>query len=184
MKTHTTPIEGLLILEPRRFHDERGWFMESFNDLRFNETLARHGQDSVSFVQDNQSFSHQGVLRGLHYQIPPHAQGKLVRVLSGAVWDIAVDLRTNSPTRGKWFGLEISADNFLQLWIPAGFAHGFLTLSESAQLQYKTTNYYASESERSILWSDSQLRIDWPLQSVGCATPVLSLKDASAPHMS
>lgn len=184
MKTTRTSLDGLLIIEPKVFHDERGWFMESFNERRFNEALEQNGQAIVRFVQDNHSMSHHGVLRGLHYQARPGAQGKLVRVTQGVVWDVAVDIRANSPTRGQWFGLELSAENALQLWIPEGFAHGFLTLSESAQLQYKTTSPYAVELDRGILWSDAQLGIDWPIMQLRCDVPVVNTKDAAAPCLS
>ena len=154
-----TPIEGLLVLEPKVFADERGWFSESFNQAAFNEAV---GTNEYQFVQDNHSCSKAGVLRGLHYQLPPFAQGKLVRVISGRVWDVAVDIRKSSPTFGQWYGLELSAENKKQFWIPPGFAHGFLTLSEQAECLYKTTNFYSKSSEGAIVWKDKFLAVDWP----------------------
>jgi dTDP-4-dehydrorhamnose 3,5-epimerase len=153
------------------FGDARGFFFESFNQRAFNEATGLN----VQFVQDNHSRSSRGVLRGLHYQIE-HAQGKLVRVVQGAVFDVAADIRKSSPTFGKWVGVELSAENYRQLWVPAGFAHGFLVLSESADFLYKTTDYYYPEHERAIVWNDSELKINWP-----CSTsPILSLKDLNA----
>jgi dTDP-4-dehydrorhamnose 3,5-epimerase len=171
MNVVTTPLDGLLVLEPRVFGDERGFFYESFNARKF---AALTGVQ-VDFVQDNHSRSAKGVLRGLHYQIQ-QAQGKLVRVTAGAVFDVAVDLRKSSPTFGQWYGLELSADNKRQLWIPAGFGHGFVVTSESAEFLYKTTDYWAPEFERAILWNDPAIGIDWPLDGV----PLLSGKDQAA----
>jgi dTDP-4-dehydrorhamnose 3,5-epimerase len=168
----TTPIAGLLVLEPCVFEDKRGWFTVSFNQQEFDEALDRR----VQFVQDNHSFSKKGVLRGLHFQLPPHAQGKLVRVTHGVVWDVAVDLRTGSPTQGQWFGLELSARNHKQLWIPEGFAHGFVVLSEEAEVQYKTTCRYEPKSARSIRWDDPCLSVQWPI-----CEPIISETDAAAP---
>ncbi|MDP3423880.1 MAG: dTDP-4-dehydrorhamnose 3,5-epimerase [Burkholderiaceae bacterium] len=165
-----TAIPDVLVLTPKVFGDSRGFFFESFNQQDFRQAT---GLD-VNFVQDNHSRSTQGVLRGLHYQLPPHAQGKLVRCASGAVFDVAVDIRKSSPTFGKWVGVELSEDNHQQLWIPPGFAHGFLTLTETADFLYKTTDYYARECERCIVWSDPDLAIDWP--NMGIA-PLLSDKD-------
>jgi dTDP-4-dehydrorhamnose 3,5-epimerase len=170
----TTPIDGVLVLEPKVFGDARGFFFESFNARDFEQAT---GLD-VPFVQDNHSKSAKGVLRGLHYQVQ-HAQGKLVRVTQGAVFDVAVDIRKNSPTFGKWFGLNLSAENKKQLWIPAGLAHGFLVTSERAEFLYKTTDYYHPEFERSILWSDANLGIDWPLHLLD-SQPLLATKDAQA----
>jgi dTDP-4-dehydrorhamnose 3,5-epimerase len=169
-----TPIEGVLVLEPKVFGDARGFFFESFNQRDFNQATGLR----ETFVQDNHSKSAKGVLRGLHYQTQ-HAQGKLVRVVQGAVFDVAVDIRKGSPTFGKWFGLELSAENKKQLWIPAGLAHGFLVTSESAEFLYKTTDYYHPEFERSLLWSDSNLAIDWPLHLLD-AGPILAAKDNAA----
>lgn len=172
MNVIATEISGVLIFEPKIFGDDRGWFMESFNQNAFDEAIGGH----VYFVQDNHSFSKKGVLRGLHYQRPPHAQGKLVRVVSGCVWDVAVDIRKSSKTFGKWVGVELSADNKRQLWIPPGCAHGFLTLSDTAEFLYKATSLYHAPSEGSIVWNDPQLAIEWPEYS-----PVLAAKDAAAP---
>jgi dTDP-4-dehydrorhamnose 3,5-epimerase len=173
MKVTPTAIPDVLILEPKVFGDERGFFMESFNQTAFDEAVGRH----VAFVQDNHSRSAKGVLRGLHYQEPPHAQGKLVRVTSGRVFDVAVDIRPSSPTFGQWVGVELSAENHRQLWLPEGMAHGFLVLSDSADFLYKTTDYYAPSHERSLLWSDPALGIRWP--DVGMP-PIVSSKDAAA----
>ena len=168
MQAIATAIPEVLLLEPRVFGDERGFFMESFNLAVFRQFTG----SALNFVQDNHSRSAGGVLRGLHYQLGK-PQGKLVRVVRGAVFDVAVDLRRSYPTCGQWVGTELSESNQRQLWIPPGFAHGFLVLSESADFLYKTTEYYAPEEERCLLWNDPQLAIDWPLQ----AAPVLSAKD-------
>lgn len=161
-------IPEVLRIEPRVFGDERGFFYESFHQGRFEEAVGR----SVNFVQDNHSKSAGRVLRGLHYQLR-QTQGKLVRVVAGSVFDVAVDLRRSSPSFGHWVGEVLSAENKVQLWVPEGFAHGFLVLSESAEVVYKTTDYYAPEHERCIAWNDPTLAIDWPLQ----AAPALSAKD-------
>ncbi|EET9131725.1 dTDP-4-dehydrorhamnose 3,5-epimerase [Escherichia coli] len=158
MNVIKTEIPDVLIFEPKVFGDERGFFMESFNQKVFEEAVGR----KVEFVQDNHSKSSKGVLRGLHYQLEPYAQGKLVRCVVGEVFDVAVDIRKSSPTFGKWVGVNLSAENKCQLWIPEGFAHGFLVLSEIAEFVYKTTNYYHPESEGCIKWDDSFLMIDWP----------------------
>lgn len=176
MRVTTTALSGVLVLEPSVFRDPRGFFFESFNQRAFDVAVGRH----VEFVQDNHSRSGKGVLRGLHYQLPPHAQGKLVRVAYGRVFDAVVDLRTGSSTHGQWFGIELNHDNRLQLWIPAGFAHGFLVLSESAEFLYKTSEYYAPAAERSLRWDDPAIGIRWPLSGV---TPTLSEKDATAPSL-
>ena len=170
MKVVRTAIPDVLIFEPKVFGDSRGFFMESFNQKIFDEAVGRH----VDFVQDNHSRSGKGVLRGLHYQIQ-QTQGKLVRVTNGEVFDVAVDIRRSSPSFGKWVGVTLSAANHRQLWVPEGFAHGFLVLSETADFLYKTTDYYAPEYERSILWNDSELAIEWPSL---VSAPVLSQKDA------
>ena len=167
-----TAIADVLILEPRVFGDARGFFFESFNQRDFE---AATGLQGVTFVQDNHSRSARGVLRGLHYQVPPHAQGKLVRVVRGAVFDVAVDIRPGSPTYGRWVGVELSESNHRQLWLPPGLAHGFLTLSLEADFLYKTTDYYSPAHERCIRWDDPALAIEWPL---GGRAPVLSEKDA------
>ena len=169
MKVITTTLPGVLIIEPKVFGDSRGFFFESFNQKDFQ----RETGVQVSFVQDNHSRSSQGVLRGLHYQIE-QPQGKLMRVVRGAVYDVVVDLRQHSPTRGQWLGLELSEENKRQLWIPAGFAHGFLTLSESTEFLYKTTDYYAPQFERCIAWDDPTLGIAWPLDA---GPPTVSAKD-------
>nr|WP_315213674.1 dTDP-4-dehydrorhamnose 3,5-epimerase [uncultured Duganella sp.] len=171
MKVITTPLEGLLVLEPRVFGDERGFFYESYNSRQFAEATGV----AASFVQDNHSRSRRGVLRGLHYQIQ-QPQGKLVRVTAGAVYDVAVDIRKGSPTFGQWYGAELSAENMRQMWIPAGFAHGFVVTSEHAEFLYKTTDYWAPEHERAILWNDPAIGIVWPLD----VTPTLSPKDQAA----
>ena len=176
MKVTTTAIEGVLIIEPRVFGDERGFFFESFNQRAFNEAVGQ----PVDFVQDNHSRSAKGVLRGLHFQRPPHAQGKLVRVTQGSVFDVAVDIRPDSATFGRWVGVELSGANHRQMWIPAGLAHGFLVTSDSADFLYKTTDYYRPESEGSVRWDDPDLAIAWPLEGI---TPALSAKDAAAPAL-
>lgn len=174
MKITPTEIPDVLIIEPNVFGDGRGFFFESFNQKAFEEAT---GLERV-FVQDNHSKSQKGVLRGLHYQLPPMAQGKLVRVVQGEVFDVAVDIRKSSPTFGKWVGALLSADNKAQFWIPEGFAHGFITLSDSAEFLYKTTNYYSPEHESSIIWNDPLLGIDWPQIDI---EPSLSKKDNEAP---
>ena len=171
-----TSLPEVLILEPRVFEDNRGYFIESYNDQKFEQAGI-----SSRFVQDNQSGSHGGVLRGLHYQIQ-QPQGKLVRVVVGEIYDIAVDIRRNSPTFGKWVGASLSAENRKQLWIPSGFAHGFYVLSEWAEVLYKTTDYYAPQYERTLLWNDPALAIDWRLRD-GIA-PILSAKDAEGKPLS
>jgi len=172
MNAQSTAIEGVFVLEPKVFGDARGFFMESYNRRAFREAT---GLD-IDFVQDNHSRSRKGVLRGLHYQIQ-QPQGKLVRVTSGAVFDVAVDIRRGSPTFGRWVGVELSADNHRQLWVPPGMAHGFVVLSESADFLYKTTDYYAPQFERSIAWNDPTIGIDWPLAAYGITEPLLSDKD-------
>ncbi|MBO9677061.1 MAG: dTDP-4-dehydrorhamnose 3,5-epimerase [Acidovorax sp.] len=158
MRVTRLSIPDVMLIEPKVFGDSRGFFYESFNQQAFSEaTGARY-----PFVQDNHSRSAKGVLRGLHYQLAPKAQGKLVRVARGAVFDVAVDIRKGSPTFGQWVGMELTEDNHRQLWVPPGLAHGFLVLSESADFLYKTTDYYSPEHERSIRWDDPQLAIDWP----------------------
>jgi len=159
VKIIDTAISEVKIIEPSVFGDERGFFMESFNQAKFDEAVGYN----VNFVQDNHSRSVKGVLRGLHYQLPPHAQGKLVRCVVGKVLDVAVDIRRSSPTFGQWVGVHLSAENKRQLWIPEGFAHGFVTLSDLAEFLYKTTNYYAPQSERSIMWNDTDIAIAWPI---------------------
>lgn len=174
MNVVRTPIPDLLIIEPKVYGDDRGFFFESFNRRRFAELTGR----DIDFVQDNHSCSAKNVLRGLHYQIQ-HPQGKLVRVTQGAVLDVAVDIRKSSPTFGKHFALELSADNKRILWIPEGFAHGFVVLSDTAEFLYKTTDYWFPEHERCILWDDSMLDIDWKMQT----PPSLSAKDKQGKNL-
>jgi dTDP-4-dehydrorhamnose 3,5-epimerase len=173
MQVTALDIAGLFVFEPRVFADERGAFFESFNATRFREAT---GLD-VEFVQDNHSISKQGVVRGLHYQLAPHAQGKLVRVVTGRVWDVAVDIRPGSPSFGKWAGVELSAKNRKQFWIPAGFAHGFVALEDDTQFLYKTTALWHGASERAIRWDDPALAIGWPMPGEA----IVSGKDAVAP---
>jgi dTDP-4-dehydrorhamnose 3,5-epimerase len=167
-----TEIPDVLVIEPKVFGDERGWFTESFNAQDFSDATGLH----ISFVQDNHSFSRQSTLRGMHYQLEK-AQGKLVRVVSGAVYDVAVDLRKDSPTFGKWVGVELSAENHKQLWVPAGFAHGFFVLSPTAEFLYKTTDYYHPQSEVCLAWNDPTVAIQWPLASN--SLPNLNAKDSA-----
>ncbi len=175
MKATPLAIPDVLLIEPKVFGDDRGFFYESFNQRAFAEAT---GLD-LCFVQDNHSKSARNVLRGLHYQLPPREQGKLVRVVAGEVFDVAVDIRKESPTFGRWVGEILSAENKRQFWIPPGFAHGFLTLSESAEFLYKTSDYYVPESERGIAWNDPLLAIVWPLVE----RPILSARDAAAPEL-
>ncbi len=176
MKVTPTAIADVLIIEPRVFGDERGFFFESFSQKAFDVAVGHH----VDFVQDNHSRSARGVLRGLHFQAPPHAQGKLVRVVQGCVFDVAVDIRPASPTYGQWVGVELSDANQRQLWIPAGLAHGFLVVSEHADFLYKTTGYYMPQAERALRWDDADVAVAWP--DVGVPL-VLSAKDAVAPGL-
>lgn len=173
MNVIKTAIPDVLIFEPKVFGDERGFFFESFNQKLFEEAVGYQ----VNFVQDNHSKSSKGVLRGLHYQLPPHAQGKLVRCVAGEVFDVAVDIRKSSPTFGQWVGVNLSGENKRQLWIPEGFAHGFVTLTETAEFLYKTTNYYAPVSDRGIAWNDAKIAIKWPELSADILT---SAKDSAA----
>lgn len=169
MNIQETKLQGLFVIEPTIYQDERGFFFESYNERKFIEATGK----KVDFVQDNHSQSTRGVLRGLHFQNEPHAQGKLVRCIRGEVYDVAVDIRTDSTTFGQWFGATLSASNKKQLWIPEGFAHGFLTLSDEAEFCYKTTNFYNPVSEGCIIWNDKDLNITWPLD----CEPVVSHKD-------
>ena len=173
MKFIETKISGVLIIEPQVFGDQRGFFMESYNAQAWTQAIGE-----TQFVQDNHSRIWRGVLRGLHYQLPPFAQGKLVRVTRGAVFDVAVDIRQSSPTFGQWVGAELTEENHRQLWVPAGFAHGFLTLTEEVDFLYKTTATYAPSHERAIAWNDPDIGITWP--DIGVA-PQLSAKDQAAP---
>lgn len=178
MRVETTKIAGLLIIHPQIFGDDRGWFMESFNQQRFENELKTLNLPIPTFVQDNQSCSQKGVLRGLHFQREPYAQGKLVRVVQGKVWDVAVDIRPESETYGEWVGIELSAENKTMFWIPEGFAHGFIALEDNTQFLYKTTNYYHKDSERAIMWNDPTLAIQWPIDQVG--EVLVSDKDRAA----
>ncbi|MDA0718332.1 MAG: dTDP-4-dehydrorhamnose 3,5-epimerase [Cyanobacteria bacterium] len=170
------PLEGPLLLTPRVFGDERGFFFESWNQKAFNAAAGE-----TCFVQDNHSRSSRGVLRGLHYQLPPQPQGKLIRCVAGEIFDVAVDIRRESSTFSEWVWAVLSAETKQQFWVPAGFAHGFLTLSEHAEVLYKTTDFWSRECERAISWDDPQLAIAWPLQALAGTPPQLSGKDAAAP---
>jgi dTDP-4-dehydrorhamnose 3,5-epimerase len=176
LKVTPTRLPEVLVIEPQVFGDERGFFLESYNEAAFHAATGVR----VSFVQDNHSRSARGVLRGLHYQIR-QPQGKLVRVVTGRVFDVAVDMRRSSPRLGQWAGVELGADDQRQLWVPAGFAHGFIVLSESADFLYKTTDYYAPQFERALAWDDAHVAIDWPLAQLG-GSPTVSAKDAAAPR--
>jgi dTDP-4-dehydrorhamnose 3,5-epimerase len=187
MQIEPLSIPGLLLLTPQVFEDERGFFFESWNAARFSKALlADPGQPSseVQFVQDNHSRSARGVLRGLHFQLPPHPQGKLVRCTAGEIFDVAVDLRRGAPTFGRWVGVRLSAANHKQLWVPPGFAHGFLSLQDGSEVLYKTTDVWHRECERSLLWDDPAIAIAWPLADHQIeAGPSLSGKDAVAPRL-
>lgn len=177
MKVTPLSIPDVLLIEPQVFGDDRGFFYESFNQNKFEAAMGK----KINFVQDNHSKSIKGVLRGLHYQLPPKAQGKLVRVIQGEVFDVAVDLRQSSPTFGKWVGGILSSDNKKQLWIPEGFAHGFLTLSDTAEFLYKTTDFYSKDHEEAIQWNDKTIGIDWPMKDVSLSSKdkvALSFKEA------
>jgi dTDP-4-dehydrorhamnose 3,5-epimerase len=181
MKLESTPLPGVFVVEPTVFGDDRGWFFESFNEQRFHDSLAALGEPLPRrFVQDNHSCSKAGVLRGLHFQRPPHAQGKLVRVVRGAAFDVAVDIRPGSATFGRWFGVELNDDNRRQLWIPEGFAHGFLALQDDTHFLYKTTDVYARDCEGAIRFDDPAIGIQWPLPA-GLSQALLAAKDAAAP---
>lgn len=184
MKVEPFTIEGPLLFTPNLIKDDRGFFYESWNAKSFADALGLDPEVAPVFQQDNHSQSQRGVLRGLHYQLPPQPQGKLVRCTLGKVFDVAVDLRRSSLTFGKWIAAELSAENHQQLWIPEGFAHGFLTLSQSAEVQYKAAGYWSRNCERSIRWDDPELSIKWPVeQQLGNANPVLAEKDANAPML-
>jgi dTDP-4-dehydrorhamnose 3,5-epimerase len=181
MKLVHSSLPGVVLIEPVVMTDDRGWFMESFNAARFAAGLTALGLPLPgAFVQDNHSSSRAGVLRGLHYQLPPHAQGKLVRVTQGAAYDVAVDIRKGSTHFGRWFGAELSAVNRLQLWIPPGFAHGFIALEDDTHFLYKTTGIYARDCEGSVRWDDPAIGIEWPLPE-GNSAPLVAAKDAAAP---
>ena len=179
-------VAGPLLITPQVFGDDRGFFYESWNERRFRSELIDGGvpaaeAEAVVFRQDNHSRSSRGVLRGLHYQLPPEPQGKLVRCSVGAIFDVAVDLRLGSPSYGQWVGAELSAENHQQLWVPVGFAHGFLTLSELAEVQYKASGFWNRDCERSLRWDDPSLAIAWPLDQAGVPEPLLAPKDGEAP---
>ena len=183
-----TPLAGErhqvpLLLTPRLFGDERGFFFESWNQRSFAAALGVPLEQAPAFVQDNHSRSSRGVLRGLHYQLPPHPQGKLVRCVVGEIFDVAVDIRRSSPTFGQSVGAALTSQNHQQLWVPEGFAHGFLTLSEHAEVLYKTTDFWSKDCERAIRWDDQQVAIAWPLDSLGGIEPLLAEKDAAAPWL-
>lgn len=169
-----TKLDGVKIIEPKAFGDERGFFMESWNEKEFNEKVI-----PVRFVQDNHSRSKKGVIRGLHFQLPPHAQAKLVRCVLGSIFDVAVDIRKSSPTFGQWVGVELTAENKRQLWIPEGFAHGFVALTDYAEVCYKTNEFWSKESEGSVRWNDPSVNVQWP----STIEPCLSEKDAVAPYL-
>lgn len=174
MKATPLAIPEVMLIEPKVFGDDRGFFLESFNQQAFNQATGTDHQ----FVQDNHSRSKKGVLRGLHYQLPPHAQGKLVRVVRGAVFDVAVDIRKGSPTFGQWVGAELTEDNHRQLWVPPGFAHGFVVISDSADFLYKATSFYAPQADRGIAWDDPAIGVQWPQLDVELS---LSEKDLQHP---
>ena len=172
MEIIKTEIEGLLLINPKVFKDHRGFFLEFYSEKKFKELGV-----TTQFVQDNHSFSTQkGVVRGLHFQLPPHAQAKLVRVIRGTVFDVAVDLRTESPTYGKWLGFELTAENFNMLYVPRGFAHGYCTLEDNTEFMYKCDNFYAPESDTGLRWNDPTIKINWPVKD-----PILSDKDKDTP---
>ncbi|MEB3349091.1 MAG: dTDP-4-dehydrorhamnose 3,5-epimerase [Cyanobacteriota bacterium] len=180
MRVDATGLDGLLLLTPTLIGDDRGFFFESWNGRRFAAALGLSEAAAPAFSQDNHSRSTRGVLRGLHYQLPPSPQGKLVRCVAGEIFDVAVDLRRSSSTYGRWYGTVLSDSNHRQLWIPVGFAHGFLTLSASADVLYKASGYWSRDCERSLLWSDPRLAIAWPLEGLN---PQLAAKDAAAPEL-
>ena len=181
MKVQPLALDGLLLVTPEVFADGRGCLFESWNQQRWQQILSAHHQDPGGFVQENHSSSRRGVLRGLHLQLAPHSQAKLVRCVQGEIYDVAVDLRPRSAGYGQWVGVDLSARNRQQLWVPAGFAHGFLCLSETAEVLYRTTAFWHPGSERSVRWDDPELAIDWPLAALGEVRPLLSAKDAAAP---
>ena len=181
-------VQGPLLITPQVFGDERGFFFESWNERRFRDDLISAGVpatevECLQFRQDNHSRSSRGVLRGLHFQLLPEPQGKLVRCSVGSIFDVAVDLRSASPSYGQWVGVTLSADNHQQLWVPVGFAHGFLTLSDVAEVQYKASGFWNRDCERSLRWDDSSITIQWPLQQAGVKKPLLAQKDAEAPDL-
>jgi len=173
------PMQGPLLITPQLFADDRGFFYESWNQRRFNDAVG----EPIAFSQDNHSRSSRGVLRGLHYQLEPEPQGKLVRCPVGAIFDVAVDLRRSSPTFGQGVAAKLSGENHRQLWVPVGFAHGFLTLSNHAEVLYKASGYWSQACERSLRWSDPEVAIAWPLAQLGISEPLLAAKDAAAPAL-
>ena len=182
-------LVGPLLITPEVFNDGRGFFYESWNERRFRSDLVVAGvpaaeAEAIQFLQDNHSRSSRGVLRGLHYQLPPEPQGKLVRCTVGEIFDVAVDIRRESHSYGQWVGAELSAENHRQLWVPVGFAHGFLTLSDQAEVQYKASGFWNPEYERSMRWNDKALQIDWPLERAGMRDPLMATKDQQAPLLS
>jgi dTDP-4-dehydrorhamnose 3,5-epimerase len=182
MQVERYSIDGPVKITPQVYGDDRGYFLETWNQKRFAEALQLPLDVCPTFAQDNQSRSSRLVLRGLHYQLPPHAQGKLVRCVRGEIFDVAVDIRRGSPTCGQWAGAVLSGENHSQLWVPAGFAHGFLVLSETADVLYKATDFWNKASERSIRWDDPALAIDWPFPADG-SVPSVSEKDGEAPTL-
>jgi dTDP-4-dehydrorhamnose 3,5-epimerase len=180
MQVEHLPLDGPLLLTPKVFGDDRGYFLESWNRRNFAEALGIPEAEVPSFVQDNQSRSCRGVLRGLHYQVAPEAQAKLVRCVAGEIFDVAVDLRRNSPSFGQWTGARLSGTNHRQLWVPVGFAHGFLTLSDNAEVLYKTVGFWNRACERSLRWNDPDIGIEWPSTGI---EPMLADKDAAAPGL-
>ena len=183
MQVEPLGIEGPLLLTPKRFGDQRGFFSESWNLRSFASALGLPDSQAPTFLQDNHSRSCQGVLRGLHYQLLPEPQGKLVRCINGDIYDVAVDLRQQSASFGQWVGAHLSDANNSQLWVPVGFAHGFLTLSESADVLYKTTGFWNRHCERSLRWDDPAIAIDWPITGLSQAFPLLAEKDSKAPGL-
>jgi len=176
-------ISGLLLIEPNIFYDERGFFLESWNKKNFQNILQKENQAIVELIQENYSKSSKGVLRGLHYQREPHAQGKLIRCISGSIFDVVLDLRKNSHTFSQWAGISLSSKNLNQLWIPKGFAHGFLSLSNATEVSYKTTDYWHKECEMTILWNDKKINIEWPLEKINFEV-ITSEKDKQAKEFS
>jgi dTDP-4-dehydrorhamnose 3,5-epimerase len=183
MQVERFPIEGPLLLRPNVIGDDRGFFLEAWNERRFAAVLGLSPEQAPRFCQDNQSRSCRGVLRGLHYQVEPEPQGKLVRCLAGEIFDVAVDIRRSSPSFGQWVGARLSGSNHQQLWVPVGFAHGFLTLSESADVLYKVSGFWNRDCERSLRWDDADIAIDWQLADLAGSPLLLADKDASAPPL-
>ena len=189
MKVHSiqdfnqTKIDGLILLSTHQYSDNRGFFLESWNENEWRKILKDNGQNFSKFVQDNHSWSTKGVLRGMHYQTNPYSQGKLIRCIKGEIFDVAIDIRLNSPSFGKWVGIYLSGENNMQLWIPTGFAHGFLTLSDEADVIYKVTEFWNKDCERSLNWKDTSIDIQWPIENIVNSIQ-LSTKDKNAPFLS